>query len=127
MALTDNIRRIISVVKRLTETRAKTEATMEANMQERIDAIAAEFPIGSPSAVKRGRNPEWPYIALITGYLGVEHATHNPMGRRAYATREEAIAAATRYIAFFRADLRAKLANPRMRALREQHGLPSEI
>ena len=100
---------------------------MTPELENRIDAIANAFPIGAPSAVKRGRNPEWPYIAIITGYLGVENATHNPMGRRAYATRDEAIAAADRYIKFFRADLRAKLSDPRYRALREQHGLPREI
>ena len=100
---------------------------MEAEMQARIDTVVEAFKIGSPSAVKRGRNPEWPYVALITGYLGVEHATHNPMGRRAYATREEAVAAADRYIRVLREKFRADLAEPRMRALREQHGLPREI
>ena len=96
-------------------------------MQEQIDRIAAEFSIGLPSAVKRGRSSEFPYVALIKNYLGRECATHNPMGRRAYATREEATAAAARYIEVLRAKLRHDLAQPQMRALREQYGLPREL
>jgi len=96
-------------------------------MLEQIERIAAEFAIGRPSAVKRGRSSEWPYVALIADYLGREGCSHNPMGRRAYATREEAVAAADRYIKFFRADLKAKLLDPSHRALREQHGLPREL
>jgi hypothetical protein len=96
-------------------------------MQAQIDTIAANFPFGSPSAVKRGRFPQWPYVALITDYMGQEGVTHNPMGRRAYATREEAVAAAGRYLNVLRAKLRADLADPRMRALREQYGLPREL
>jgi len=96
-------------------------------LTEQIEAIVAAFPIGKPSAVKRGRRVEWPYVALIADYLGREGCTHNPMGRRAYATREEALEAADRYITFFRVDLKAKLLDPRYRALREQYGLPREI
>lgn len=97
------------------------------DLADRVDQIVADFPIGSPSAVKRGRRTEWPYVALLTDYLGKPGMTHNPMGRRAYATREEATQAAERYAAFFRADMRAKLLDPRYRALREHHGLPREL
>ena len=99
---------------------------MKADMQAQIDAAVEAFQVGSPSAVKRGEFKEWPYVAVIKGYLGRD-ASHNPMGRRAYATREEAVAAADRYIRTLREKLRADLAEPRMRALREQHGLPREI
>lgn len=100
---------------------------MTTDLQTRIDQIAKAFEFGKPSAVKRGRNPQWPYIALIVDYAGHRGVTHNPMGRRAYATRDEAILAATSYLAMLRAKLRADLAEPRMRALREQHGLPRDI
>lgn len=96
-------------------------------MMKQIAEIAAAFNFGVPSAVKRGRNPQWPYVALITDYMGLDGVTHNPMGRRAYETREEAIKAATLYIGVLRAKLRTDLADPRMRALRQQHGLPREL
>lgn len=96
-------------------------------MQDKIDAIADSFPFGRPSAVKRGRNPQWPYVPVILDYLGHPGATHNPMRRRAYASRAEATEAAGQYIAAFRAKLRADLADPRMRALRQQYGLPRDI
>lgn len=100
---------------------------MDAELQARIDHVAATYSVGKPSAVKRGRNSEWPYVAILTDWCGVEGMTHNPMGRRAYATREEAIQAATRYIAVCRASMKARLMEPRMRALREQYGLPREL
>lgn len=97
------------------------------DLQSKIDAIAESFPFGRAGSVKRGGFPQWPYVALINYYMGKEGVTHNPMGRRAYATREEATKAAELYIAVLRAKLRADLAEPRMRSLRQQHGLPREI
>jgi hypothetical protein len=96
-------------------------------MQAQIEAIAASFPFGTPSAVKRGKFSEWPYIAVIKDYMGKSGATHNPMGRSAYATREEAVAAAERHIAALRTHFRTNLADPRFRALRQQYGLPREL
>lgn len=96
-------------------------------MQTSIDAIAQAFPFGRPGAVKRGRHVQWPFVALVLDYMGQAGVTHNPMGRRAYATREEAVAASDRYIAMLRAKLRADLVRPEMRALRQQHGLPRDV
>lgn len=45
----------------------------------------------------------------------------------AYATRDEAIAAAERHIDALRSSLAVKLANPGARLLREQYGLPREL
>lgn len=98
-----------------------------APLQAAIDAVVARVQFGTPSAVKRARSAEWPYVAIIADHMGRPGVTHNPMGRRAYATREEATAAAGRYINVLRESLRATLADPRMRALREQHGLPRNI
>lgn len=97
------------------------------DLQAQATAIAEAFPIGTPSAVKRGRDPKWPYVALLTNYLGHDGASHNPMGRRAYATRQEAVAAAETYVAAFRADFKTKILDPGQRALREQYGLPRDI
>lgn len=100
---------------------------MSTDLHQQIEAIVTRMVLGSPSAAKRGRNAQWPYIAVIKDYLGRPGATHNPMGRRAYATRDEAIAAASQYIEASRAKLRHDLGQPRMRALREQYGLPREL
>ena len=47
------------------------------------------------SAVKRGRNPRFPYVPVIVRDDG---STHNTNTRNAYATREEAVAFAQRWI-----------------------------
>lgn len=100
---------------------------MKCDIMGQISAIAEAFPIGRAQAVKRGRNPVWPYIAVVVDYLGKSGATHNPLGRRAFATRDEAVAAADHYIMQFREGLRIRLADPRWRALREQYGLPRDL
>jgi hypothetical protein len=57
------------------------------------------------SAAKRGRNPRFPYVAVVTsgGHYDaddkwVERRTHNTNTRNAYATREEAVAFAQKWI-----------------------------
>lgn len=47
------------------------------------------------SAVKRGRNPAFPYVPVVVRDNG---STHNTNTRNAYATREEAVAFAQRWI-----------------------------
>lgn len=100
---------------------------MNAETMKKIDEIVAMFPIGEASAAKRGRNANWPYIAIIKNYLGREGSTHNPMGRSAYSTKEIAKDVAQNYINEFRADFRRKLLDPCHRALRRQYGLSEEI
>jgi hypothetical protein len=96
-------------------------------MDEQIEATVSALNFGRPSAVKRGQFVQRPYVALIADYMGQIGATHNPMGRRAYATREEAVEAAGRYLGALRAKLRTDLADPRMRALRVSLGLPRDL
>jgi hypothetical protein len=93
-----------------------------------IERVAAEADFGQPSARKGGRDPRWPYVPIVklTTY-GLNAAETSQVRGLAYATREEAVAAAARHIAAQRADLAAKLVEPRHRALRESYGLPREI
>jgi hypothetical protein len=86
------------------------------------DAVAAAD-FGVASARKRGSNPEFPYVPVIER----GESTKNPARGRAFATREEAVAAAQRQIDAQREKLAADLATPRYRALRGYHGLPREL
>ena len=81
------------------------------------------------SAAKRGRNPKFPYVPVITfdQLAGRDSARSEQIRGRAFATREEAVAYAQKALDLRAADLAKKLADPRYRALREQHGLPREI
>jgi len=92
----------------------------------RAEEIAKDFPIGTASAAKRGSSPKYPYVGVIANYFG-RGGTHNPLGRSAFATREEAAAAVQAYIDDLRSHILTELMAPRMRANREQHGLPREI
>jgi hypothetical protein len=47
------------------------------------------------SAVKRGRNPRFPYVPVI---IRADGSAHNTNTRNAYATREEAVAYAQKWI-----------------------------
>lgn len=95
----------------------------------RIEAVVAAQDYGRPSAVKRGRNPAFPYVPVLVKAPHGAHAsrTENPCQGVAFATREEAVARCEVWIAAARSSLRSRLAEPRHRALREQHGLPREI
>ena len=84
--------------------------------------VAANADFGAPGARKSGRNPAWPYCPTLT----VAGKTRQLLGL-AYATRDEAVAKAEMHIAAARKDLARRLAEPRMRALREAYGLPREL
>jgi hypothetical protein len=88
-----------------------------------INRLVSALDFGTASAVKRGRNPAFPYVPII------DHGdrTENPARGNAFKTRAEAVAEAQRCIDARREHLRRTLAEPRMRALREQHGLPRDI
>jgi len=93
-----------------------------------IERVVAAANFGEPSAAKRGRNPSWPYVPVITGlgHFGDGSGQRQIRGL-AFATRDEAVAAAKRHIAQQRAELARHLAEPRYRALRESYGLPREV
>lgn len=80
------------------------------------------------SAAKRGSNPNFPYIPIITHTDDTgRRRTQNPRVRRAFATREEAVAFAQNYIDHKYRLLAERLRQPNDRALREHHGLPREL
>lgn len=97
--------------------------------REVIARIVADLDLGTPTARKTGRDARWPYVPVID-YAGTPSSPkpHQEQVRGlAYATREEALAAAAHRIDRLRLDLAIKLADPRYRALREQYDLPREI
>jgi hypothetical protein len=82
---------------------------------------AAGADLGTASARKTGRNPEWPYVPVIITDIG--RPSQGQILGRAFKTRAEAIAYAEAHIARARASLESKLAQPRFRALRAQYGI----
>lgn len=100
---------------------------------ETIEALKARNAFGIASAVKRGRNPEFPYVPVVkaTDENGQPatglHQTSNPCRGLAYASRDEAVARAQRSLDAQYADVAMKLAKPNYRALREWYGLPREL
>lgn len=96
-------------------------------MNDLIAAAAAAADFGTPSARKAGRNPRWPYLPMVvtTAINGRPETTI--IRKRAFATREEAVAFATRHIDSMRDSLARRLADPRERALREYYGLPRDL
>lgn len=93
------------------------------------EQIAAEFDFGKPSAAKRGRRKEWPFVPVIDygkQPIGVHRTRTMQLRDLAFATREEAVRRAAKYIEANRVELARKLRDSRWRALRLQHGLPQE-
>lgn len=90
------------------------------------EAVAAA-PRGRASAAKRGRRAEWPYVPVVirTDDVGVERS--GQVLGVAFATREEAVAAAQASIDAAGESLARKLGQRQHRALREAHGLPREL
>lgn len=95
-----------------------------ARQQARTAAETAFF--GKATARKCGRNPRWPYCPVIDKGPGYGIRKQQIPGL-AFQTRDEAIRAAEDHIAQEREFLFSRLLEPRMRALRSQHGLPREI
>lgn len=97
-----------------------------------IDATVEAQAWGEASAAKRGRNPKFPYVPVVIYTVHPNpklevRRTSNPTRGEAYATRDEAVARADAVISYRKEWLRKNLAEPRMRALREQYGLPREV
>jgi hypothetical protein len=96
-------------------------------LAQRISDVVADADLGEASALKRGRNPLYPYVPVIktTSGVGQEH-TSQLLGL-AYQTRDEALHRAQLHIDALRAHIARQLSEPRYRALRESYDLPREI
>lgn len=102
---------------------------MTRTFTEQITAAVETADLGTPTAAKRGRNPEWPYVPVID-----YRADDRPHGGfttqikgKAFRTRDEAVDYAASHIEAERASLARRLADRGSRALREQYGLPREV
>lgn len=91
---------------------------------------AALYALQQPTAAKRGRHDEWPYVPVVkhlpSGPMNPNERTEQIRGV-AFATRGEALEYAERVVAQRHAEFLRRLLDPRNRAEREHHGLPREI
>lgn len=86
--------------------------------------LHADF--GTASAAKRGRNPKLPYVPIIK-YPTVYGQQTEQIRKRAFATREEAVACAQRVIDNRIALHERDLVLPGRRSHRERNGFPREL
>lgn len=94
---------------------------------EQIEAIVSARNYGKPTAAKRGRNPRWPYVPVIDHSPEIGKQRTEQIKKRAYVTREEAVAYAASVIEARKAHDRQLLKDPRMRAVRRAAGLPEDL
>lgn len=92
-------------------------------LHDQIEAAIEAASWGRPNAVKRGRNPAYPYVPVMI----FPERTQNLTQGVAFATRDEAISYGERYINHCKKVTAARLAEPRNRSLRQQYGLPREL
>jgi len=97
-----------------------TDQQIEAAVQQAYGHYRAE-------AVKRGRDPRFPYVPIYRFSDGAGNSQTTQIRNRAYSTRGEAIQCAADFIARLKQHMRDQLCKPGCRALREQYGLPREI
>lgn len=98
------------------------------DLAERIAQVVAAKDFGKANAHKRGRNPRFPYVPVIMHFEPkLNRWRQEQIVAWAFVTRKEAVAHAAEEIEQRRQQFAETLANPRYRALREEHGLPREI
>lgn len=99
-------------------------------LAEQIAETMNKHNFGIACAMKRGRNPLFPYVPVIDygeQFVGVHRTRTEQIRGRAYKTKEEAIAVAEYVISLRKVTLVANLSDPRYRALRVSYGLPSLV
>lgn len=96
----------------------------------RIEDVVAKLDMGKPSAAKRGRNPQYPYVPIVDfgeQEIGRNTTRTEQLKGWAFPTHELAVDHAEKVIAARRTALAARLKEPRLRALRQHYGLPAEM
>jgi hypothetical protein len=103
-------------------------ATVDPELAARIVDVALTTDFGVATARKTGRDRRWPYVPVIRTTDADTSRTHvSQILKRAYETREEAIAYGEQRILAARENLAYRLAGYRYRSLRGQYGLPREL
>ena len=95
-----------------------------------VEHVVAAFPFGEASAAKRGRSSTFPYVPVIDygpQTTGVHRTRTKQLRGVAFKSRQDALDYAVAFIARARDNFREQLCTSRLRALREQHGLPREV
>lgn len=90
-------------------------------------AVAAHFEGHKATAAKRGRNPRYPYVPVISRPSERFGSSTSQILRRAFEDRAAAVECAERHLEAERRKLTEDLALPNHRAQREHYGLPREI
>ena len=102
----------------------------DVQLMQAIEKLVAEQKFGRANAVKRGRNPKYPWVPIIDygeQTQGVHTTRTEQIRKLAFAEREDAVNAAQKVIDARRDKFRHDLLEPRMRALRQQYNLPRDI
>ena len=102
----------------------------EMEISEKIDLVVANVNFGKPSAAKRGRREQWPYVPVIDHgkqSVGVYRTRTEQIKGKAFDSRQNAIDFASSVIDARKKELRRKLNDPRYCALRASYGLPFDI
>ena len=99
--------------------------SVDLRIADALDAV--DF--GQATAVRRGRNPRWPYVPVIAHAATPDNPRDwtEQIPGLAFATPREAELAAEEHIARLRRHLAHRLGQPGNRALREHYGLPREL
>jgi hypothetical protein len=103
---------------------------MRTDLDIAVEHIVTALDFGKPTAVKRGRNPQYPYVPVIDhGEVKIgRHMTRSEQIKGyAFPSRELAVEHAGKVISARRTSLVARLKEPHLRALRQSYGLPAEI
>ncbi len=115
----------LTLLEQMAERDRHRTMAIRAAIGDAVDRVVANLDLGTATAAKRGRNPQFPYVPIIKYSAGGKQRTRQLRGL-AYEDRTEAVARAQASIDATRRKLAEDLCRPRERALREQFGLPRE-
>ena len=109
----------LTLLEQMAERDRHRTMAIRAAIGDAVDRVVANLDLGTATAAKRGRNPQFPYVPIIKYSAGGKQRTRQLRGL-AYEDRTEAVARAQASIDATRRKLAEDLCRPRERALREQ-------